>query len=97
MYWRELILDRTIGIQYLIALSQKLFGENNFSPYIPNILAGSLMIFLTSKIHKQLLRDNSNIVSSLILSTTFMDKLFSYGKPRFGFCFNSNLRNVFNN
>ena len=40
MYWGHLQLDRTIGIQYLIAFSQKVFAENNFSIYIPNIIAG---------------------------------------------------------
>ena len=28
LWWGELSLDRTIGIQYLIALSQKIFGSN---------------------------------------------------------------------
>ena len=30
MWWGEISLDRTIGIQALIALSQKLFGISNF-------------------------------------------------------------------
>ena len=72
MYWGRLILDRTIGIQYLIALSQKIFGQNNFSIYIPNILAGSIMIFLTSEIHKELVQKKDRIISALILSTTFL-------------------------
>ena len=29
LWWGNTALDRTIGIQYLIALSQKIFGNNN--------------------------------------------------------------------
>ena len=72
MYWGNLHLDRTIGIQYLIALSQKIFGENNFSIYIPNILAGYIMLFFTAQIHKELLKKQGQIFSVFILSTTFL-------------------------
>ena len=54
-YWGELILDRTIAIQYLIALFQKTFGERDFVIYLPNIIAGLFMVFLTSEIHQDLI------------------------------------------
>lgn len=72
MYWGHLHLDRTIGIQYLIALSQKVFGANNFSIYIPNILAGCLMLYFTAQIHKELIKKQDQIYSVFILSTTFL-------------------------
>ena len=72
MYWGNLQLDRTIGIQYLIALSQKVFGENNFSIYIPNIIAGSIMLYFTAQIHKELIDKKGQIFSAFILSTTFL-------------------------
>ena len=53
MYWGQLALDRTIGIQYLIALSNKIFGQNSISTYIPSFLAGLIMLFLTAKIHEE--------------------------------------------
>ena len=72
MYWGHLQLDRTIGIQYLIALSQKVFGESNFSIYIPNILAGCIMLYFTSQIHEELIKKQDKILSAIILSTTFL-------------------------
>ena len=45
--WGGIVNDRTIGIQFLIALSQKVFGNNLFAAYIPNIFFGSIMIYLT--------------------------------------------------
>ena len=33
MWWDEYILDRTIGLQFLIAKSQEIFGRNMFSAY----------------------------------------------------------------
>ena len=72
MYWDQLALDRTIAFQSIIALSQKLFGENMFSVYIPNIVAGSLMLFFTSQIYKELFTRKNSIYSALILSTSFL-------------------------
>ena len=76
-YWGTLALDRTIAMQAIIAFSQKIFGENMFSAYIPNIIAGSLMLFFTSQIHKELVGIKNTIYSALILSTSlFLDALF---------------------
>ena len=72
MYWGDLALDRTIALQATIAFSQKIFGENMFSIYIPNILSGSFMLLLNSLIHKELLNRKNSIYSSLILSTSFL-------------------------
>ena len=72
MYWGNLSLDRTIGIQYLLALSQKVFGDNFLSIYVPNILFGILMLYLTSELHKELLGKKYKIISSILLSTTFL-------------------------
>ena len=54
LWWGELTLDRTIGIQYLIALSQKLFGSNIFAIHIPTTIADSMMLFLTYQLQKEL-------------------------------------------
>ena len=56
LWWGEITLDRTIGIQYLIALSQKLFGSNIFAIHIPTTIAASLMIFLTYQLQKELVK-----------------------------------------
>jgi len=70
--WGSIVNDRTIGTQFLIALCQKIFGENLFAAYIPNIFFGLLMIFLTHEIHKELTNKSWPIISSIILCTTFL-------------------------
>ena len=70
-WWGEISLDRTIGIQALIAFSQKLFGQSYFSIYIPNIIASSFMLFFTYSLHKEFFVKYP-ISSPLILSTTFL-------------------------
>ena len=72
MWWDEVISDRTIGIQFLIALSKKFFGNSLFVIYIPSIFAAVLMIYCTYQLHKELIKDKYPIYSSLILSTTFL-------------------------
>ena len=71
-YWGNLVLDRTIAIQYLIALSQKIFGQNDFAVYVPTIISGIITLLLTSKLHKELIGGRNQIFSVLILSTTFL-------------------------
>ena len=72
MWWGEVTSDRTIGIQFLIALSKKFFGNSIFAIYIPIIFAAILMIYCTYELHKELLKDKNPIYSALILSTTFL-------------------------
>ncbi len=72
MWWDEVTSDRTIGIQFLIALSKKFFGDSIFVIYIPIIFAAVLMIYCTYELHKELLKDKNPIYSALILSTTFL-------------------------
>ena len=72
MWWDEVTSDRTIGIQFLIALSKKFFGDSIFVIYIPIISAAILMIYCTYQLHKELLKDKNPIYSALILSTTFL-------------------------
>ncbi len=72
LWWNEYILDRTIGLQFLIAKSQDIFGRNTFSAYIPTTTAAILMLFITFKLHQELLNKKYAIVSPLILSTTYL-------------------------
>ena len=72
MWWDEVTSDRTIGIQFLIALSKKFFGDSIFVIYIPNIFAACLMLYCTYELHKELIKDKNEIYSALILSTTFL-------------------------
>tara|TARA_Y100001933_G_scaffold49965_1_gene48826 strand:- start:1838 stop:3385 length:1548 start_codon:yes stop_codon:yes gene_type:complete len=72
LWWGNISLDRTIGIQYCLAISQKLFGENNIGYIFPITLAGIIMIIGTYQLHKELVGDDFAIISPLILSTTFL-------------------------
>ena len=72
MWWGDISLDRTIGIQALIAISQRIFGQSNFSIYIPNLVASFFMLFFTYDLHKLFFDKKLAIVSPIILSTTFL-------------------------
>ena len=72
LFWDQLSTDRTIGIQFLIAISKKLFGDSLFVIYIPILFASILMLYCTYQLHKELLEDKNPIYSALILSTTFL-------------------------
>ena len=70
LWWGELSLDRTIGIQYCIALSQQLFGDNNVANILPVTFGGIIMLISTYSLHKELIGKKFAIISPLILSTT---------------------------
>ncbi len=72
LWWGDFNLDRTIGLQFLIAKSQNIFGENLFAAYLPTTIAAIIMLFVTYKLHKELIGRNFAIISPLILSTTFL-------------------------
>jgi len=72
LLWYEYILDRTIGLQFLIAKSQELFGRNIFAAYLPTTVASILMLFTTYKLHEELFNKKYAIISPLILATTYL-------------------------
>ena len=72
LWWDNYVLDRTIGLQYLIAKSQDIFGRNMFSAYLPTTAAAILMLFITYKLHEELINEKYAIISPLILSTTYL-------------------------
>ena len=72
MWWDQVTSDRTIGIQFLIALSKKFFGDSLFVIYIPILFASVLMLYCTYQLHKELIKDKNPIYSVVILSTTFL-------------------------
>ncbi len=72
LWWDEYVLDRTNGLQVLIAKSQEIFGNNIFAAYLPTTIAAILMLIITYKLHEEFFDKNFAIVSPLILSTTFL-------------------------
>ncbi len=72
LWFDEYVLDRTNGLQILIAKSQEIFGKNVFAAYLPTTIAAILMLLITYKLHEELFGKNHAIVSPLILSTTYL-------------------------
>ena len=72
LWWDEYVLDRTNGLQVLIAKSQEIFGKNMFAVYFPTTIAAILMLFITYKLHEEFFGNNHAIISPLILSTTYL-------------------------
>jgi len=61
LWWDEYVLDRTIGLQFLIAKSQEFFGRNIFAAYLPTTVASILMLFTTYKLHEELFNKNMQL------------------------------------
>ena len=72
LWWNEYVLDRTIGLQFLIGKSQEIFGRNMFAAYLPSTTAAVLMLFITYKFHAEFFNKKYAIISPLILSTTYL-------------------------
>ena len=72
LWWDEYVLDRTIGLQFLIAKSQEIFGRNIFAAYLPTTAAAILMLLITYKLHEEFFNKKYAIISPLILSTTYL-------------------------
>ncbi len=72
IWWDTIINDRTIGIQFLLALSRNIFGQSIFALYIPILISSIIMLYATYHIHKELLNDKYSFYAPLILCTTFL-------------------------
>ena len=70
MWWGNIYLDRTIGIQYCIALSQKILGNTNIGTIFPITIGGIIMLISTYFLHRELINKKFAFISPLILSTT---------------------------
>ncbi len=70
--WGDILYDRTIGAQWLIALSQSIFGRTILAAHIPSILCAIISVILTSKISNILIGKEYQLVTPCILSTTFL-------------------------
>ena len=72
VWWDEYVLDRTAAIQILIAKFQHVLGETSFVAHLPSTFAAITMLFLTYKLHQELIGRKDAIFSSLILATTYI-------------------------
>ena len=97
LWWNEYVLDRTIGLQFLIAKSQDIFGRNIFSAYLPTTAAAILMLFITYKLHEEFFNKKYAIISPLILSTTYLWFVLTLSDSRYHLFMFSNYWNIFFN
>ena len=72
LWWDQYVLDRTIGLQFLIGKSQEIFGRNMFAAYLPTTTAAILMLYITYKFHQEFFSKKNAIISPLILATTYL-------------------------
>ena len=72
VWWDQFVLDRTVGIQFLIAKCQQIFGETSFAAHLPSTIASIVMLFLTYKLHQELIGRKDALFSALILATTYI-------------------------
>jgi 4-amino-4-deoxy-L-arabinose transferase-like glycosyltransferase len=71
-WWGTPIYDRAIGLQWLIAISYKLFGRSEITARLPNAIASLISILLTYSIGKRLINHKVALVSACILPTMFL-------------------------
>lgn len=67
-WWGTPNYDRTIGIQWLIALTYKLLGTSDFNARLPSIIASIVSVLLTYQIGKIILNKKIAFLSAIILS-----------------------------
>lgn len=66
-WWGTPIYDRTVGIQWLIALTYQIFGINEFSARLPSIISCIISVILTYQIGKILLNRQVAFLAAIIL------------------------------
>ncbi len=68
----EPVFDRTIGVQWLIAGSQKIFGETIFAAHIPSLISAVITLVLTYQISLELINRKQAWISPIILATSYL-------------------------
>ena len=71
-WWNDVVFDRTIGVQWLIALTQKFVGINIFSAHIPSIISSIITLILTYELSKELIGKKYPWLSPIILAGTYL-------------------------
>ena len=69
-WWGQPLYDRTIGVQWLIAASQRLLGASGWAAHLPSLLAALACLWLTAQLGRQLLGPGQGRLSALLLALT---------------------------
>ena len=77
MSWGAPVFDRTIGAQWIIASSQKIFGYTSWSSHIPSLIFGLISLCLTYLLSKRYFGVQVASISAalLFLSPIFLDHI----------------------
>ena len=70
LWWDQLLFDRTIGVQWLIATAQTLFGPSSWAAHLPSLLAAALALWLTARLASRLLGPGLGWLSACLLYTS---------------------------
>ncbi len=71
-WWNNIVYDRSIGIQWLIAFSQLVFGRSIWAAHLPTTIFAFSTLYFTSEISKRIIDDKYYWISPLILATSFL-------------------------
>lgn len=71
-WWGIPIYDRALGLQWLIAISYKLFGRSEITTRLPNAVASLISILLIYSIGKRLLNSKLAFMAACLLPTMFL-------------------------
>ncbi len=66
-FWGTPIYDRTIGLQWLIAISYQLFGISEFSSRLPSLISCIICVLLTYEIGKIIINKQVGWLAAVIL------------------------------
>ena len=77
MSWGAPVFDRTIGVQWMIASSQKIFGYTPWSSHLPSLIFGLTSLCLTYLLSKRYFGVQVASISAgiLFLSPIFLDHI----------------------
>ena len=70
LWWDQPLFDRTIGVQWLIATAQTVFGASSWAAHLPSLLAAALALWLTARPASRLLGPGLGWLSAALLALT---------------------------
>ncbi|WP_415399402.1 ArnT family glycosyltransferase [Synechococcus sp. W4D4] len=70
LWWDQPLFDRTIGVQWLIASAQTLFGPSSWAAHLPSLLAAGLALWITARLASRLLGPGLGWLSAAVLALT---------------------------
>ncbi len=72
IWWSEPVFDRTIGVQWLIASFQTVFGNSILVSHLPSLISGVIVLILTYKISHDLLGQYLSWITPFALSLSYL-------------------------